>query len=134
MTDAQHTAHRASRETAAEVKRRITEIIEIWPGSTLDDIQKKYANLYNRTLPRTTASGRLSELANAGIIYVNGRRGGQSRYYYEPDPACRFAIREAREDEAFLRWARRGLKDYFDRIPGHVRPWLEGVERVSKTR
>lgn len=130
MTDAQHQAREAIEPKLSKYHARIVQLIETFPGSTIGDIMRRHKTVFNIPLEKNAAGGRLSELADAGVVYVNGRKGGQSRYYYEPDPSCRFQIRQAREDEAFLRWARRGLKDYFERIPAHVRPWLESLNKM----
>lgn len=129
MTDAQKAAWEETKASLNARQRRVAEIIKTWPGSTIDLVMKKHQSLFNYPIEKNAAAGRLSELADLGIIYACGRESGQSRYFYEPDQACRFRIRQAREGEAFRRWARKGMNDYLDRLPDHVRAWMENTLR-----
>ena len=132
MTDAQYQAYRQTRKNLTDMQSRILAIICNRPGSTLDEIRAGYQNEHGKPLPEKTASGRVSELAKAGIIYVNGKKkvGTRtlSRYYYEPDPENRFTYRQARADEDFHRAVNR-LSKFSDRLPGFVRGWVEEVNQ-----
>lgn len=127
MTDASHQAHKTAKRTADTIKKRIIAIVRDNPGIHYHAIQEEYQRRHGEKLSQATAGGRISELAKAGIIYVNGsgRVGNStlSRYYYEPDPDCRFRIRMGKENEAFLKWITKA-DEFADRLPGIVLSWL----------
>ena len=129
MTDAQHAARLAAQETSATIRDRIARIVQDNPGSTFACVAEEYQDRHGAALEEPTAVGRLSELADGGIVYVSGKkkvgRRTLPRYYYEPDPNCRFRISIARENEKFLRWLR-AADQFAERLPGYLRDGLRG--------
>jgi len=127
MTDAQHAAHLASMEASPAIKGQIEQIVRANPGITYRGIMKEYLIIFSQPLAQATAGGRVAELAAEGIIYAKGSivEDGRklSRYYYEPDPDCRFVIRVEKENERFLKWLR-AADQFSDRLPGYV---LSGI-------
>ena len=123
MTDAQHTAHQAKKGEKT-IRARVAGIIRRNPGITHIEADALYRQEYGPA-GDTTVQARLSELAADGVVYVNGKKkvdGSRmplSRYYFEPDPECRFTIRVQSKNEAFLRWLRAADR-YADRLPSYV--------------
>jgi len=127
MTDAQHAAHLASLEASPAIKGQIEQIVRANPGITYRGIIREYQSRHGQPLAQATAGGRVAELAAEGIIYAKGSivEDGRklSRYYYEPDPEWRFAIRMEKENERFLKWMRAADK-FSDRLPTYI---LSGI-------
>lgn len=133
MTDAQHQAHKTAKRKADPIKKRIISIVRDFPGIHYHAIREEYQRRHGEKLSQATAGGRISELAKKGIIYVNGSvrvgNGTLSRYYYEPDPDCRFRIKVGKENEAFLKWIAKA-DDFADRLPGFVLSWLRDRKKL----
>ncbi len=129
MTDAQHAAHQAKKGKKT-IRARVKDIIRRNPGITHIEADAIYRQEYGPA-GDTTVQARLSELAAEGVVYVNGKKhidGSRmplSRYYYEPDPSCRFMIQVQAENEAFLRWLRAADR-YADRLQPYVLDLLRG--------
>jgi len=94
-------------------QKEIIKLIAQNPGFTIPEMEQALGKRRNEF------SGRLSELAAQGIIYVNGKKGNYSKYYYEPSPWARFQIRDKCENESFVK-ALKKIVQFRSKLPDTV--------------
>ena len=92
-------------------EREIVKLTIRMPGITIPEMKKAINKDKNEF------SGRLTGLRSKGIIYINGKIGPYSKYYFEPSVWARFEIRSEYENEVFVKWLKKA-KDFEKNLTG----------------